>query len=115
MKTESEDQYSHSHQLYLKLDWSRIKLWLAQVVLTFLEEEIKKNDNLHVIYIKKKKISFWLSQASKTLKWYWPCSAVSASSGGVCVWGGAGTPLQAGSQAAEAAGAAWSLGGHNET
>lgn len=36
-----EDQYSHSHQLNFKLDWSRIKLWLAQVVLTFLKEEIK--------------------------------------------------------------------------
>lgn len=28
--------YSHSHQLNFKLDWSGIKLWLAQVVLTLL-------------------------------------------------------------------------------
>ena len=39
---------------------------------------------------------------------------MSASSGGVCAWGGAETPPQAGSQAAEAAGAAWSLRGGNK-
>lgn len=37
---------------------------------------------------------------------------MNASSEGVCVWGGAETPLQAGSRAEEAAGAAWSLKGH---
>lgn len=46
--TKSDDRYSHSHQLNLKLDWSRIKLWLAQIVLAFLEEEKKCYLSLHL-------------------------------------------------------------------
>lgn len=44
-----------------------------------------------------------------------PCSAVSASSGGVCVWGEAETPPLVGNQAAGAAGAVSSLGASKKT
>lgn len=44
-----------------------------------------------------------------------PCSAVSASSGGVCVGGGAERPMQVGNQAGEVAGGVSSLGGHMKT
>lgn len=40
---------------------------------------------------------------------------MSASSGGACAWGGAEMLPQAGSQAAEAAVAVWSLGEHHRT
>lgn len=41
--------YLHSHQLNFKLDWSGIKLWLAQVVLTFLWEGEKKIEIKNVV------------------------------------------------------------------
>lgn len=75
----------------------------------FWKRKLRKQKDLNVIYIKT--TAFDRYTESKPLKWYWPCSAGSASSEGVCVWGGAEMPPQAGSQAAEAAGAAWSLGG----
>lgn len=46
--------YSHSHQLDFELDWSWIKLWLAQVVLAFLTEEMGEKQLVSVfIYIKR--------------------------------------------------------------
>lgn len=44
-----------------------------------------------------------------------PCSAVSASSGGVCVWGGAETPMRVGNRAGEAVDGVSSLEEHMKT
>lgn len=52
-KFQTEEQHSHSHQLNFKLDWSRIKLWLAQVVLAFLKKEKKKKTHVNIIYKKR--------------------------------------------------------------
>lgn len=102
--------YSHSHQLDFELDWSWIKLWLAQIVLTFLTGEMEKNSSSACLsLIGTTRIT------TTTVDWkrrWWvflPCTAASASSGGVCAWGGAETPPLAGSQAAGGAGGVLSL------
>lgn len=103
--------YSHSHQLDFELDWSWIKLWLAQVVLAFLTEEMEKNSSSACLSILSTTTA--TARANRKRRWwvFLPCTAASASSGGVCAWGEAETPPLAGSQAAGGAGGVLSLGG----
>lgn len=113
--------YSHSHQLDFELDWSWVKLWLAQVVLAFLTEDMEKNSSSARLPILRTTTTTTTTTATTTTaaraerqrRWevFSPCTAASASSGGVCAWGEAETPPLAGSQAAGGAGGVLSLQG----
>lgn len=99
-------RHSHSHQLNFKLDWSWIEFRLAEIVLAFLRgRKTDKDIRMKFKSIKTRTSSTLLIRRVADR----PCSAASASLGGVCGAGAVARLLRAGSQAAGGAGAAVSL------